>query len=79
MHPSRSGLGLSIVSAVGDAHAGSVTYDTSPATGTTVRVVLPAHGHALVGSRQRSAPEEVVPARSGLLRPVGSDEYVRQR
>jgi two-component system OmpR family sensor kinase len=45
-----TGLGLSIVTAVVHAHRGSVRLDTSPTTGTTVTVVIPAHGHALIGT-----------------------------
>jgi two-component system OmpR family sensor kinase len=44
-----TGLGLPIVSAVVNAHGGYVNLDTSPTTGTTVRLTIPAHGHAPVG------------------------------
>jgi two-component system OmpR family sensor kinase len=46
-----TGLGLSIVAAVVKAHGGSVTLDTSPRTGTTVTVVIPAHGPVSAGPR----------------------------
>jgi two-component system OmpR family sensor kinase len=49
-----TGLGLSIVSAVVNAHGGSVTLDTSPRTGTTIRVVIPAHRPAAAGGAFRS-------------------------
>jgi two-component system OmpR family sensor kinase len=39
-----AGLGMSIVQAVVQAHHGSVTLDTAPGRGVTVRVVLPAGG-----------------------------------
>ena len=37
-----AGLGLAIVRAVGDAHAGTTTIGTSPLGGAEIRVVLPA-------------------------------------
>ena len=38
-----SGLGLSIVRAIVEAHGGSVSLDTAPGRGTTVRIELPLH------------------------------------
>jgi two-component system OmpR family sensor kinase len=40
-HRGGSGLGLAIVRAIVDAHDGTVTLDTAPGRGTTVRVELP--------------------------------------
>ncbi len=48
-HHGGSGLGLSIVRAIVDAHGGTVTLDTALGRGTTVRVELPAE-RALVHS-----------------------------
>ena len=43
-HRGGSGLGLSIVDAVIAAHGGTVTVESAPGAGTTVRLVLTAAG-----------------------------------
>jgi two-component system OmpR family sensor kinase len=43
---SGSGLGLAIVRSVVQAHGGVVRLQTAPGAGTTVQIVLPAHGQA---------------------------------
>jgi two-component system OmpR family sensor kinase len=48
-----SGLGLSIVAAVAEAHGGSAEVDSTPGEGATFRVVLPLAGH---GGREEAAP-----------------------
>ena len=57
-----TGLGLSIVAAVAHAYGGSVSLDTTPQSGTTVRVVIPAHTEALVG-RDAAAASPSPPVR----------------
>ncbi|HEY5833495.1 sensor histidine kinase [Streptomyces sp.] len=61
-----AGLGMSIVQAVVQAHHGTVTLDTSPGTGLTVRVRLPAaKAAAAVVEAAPSAPGVPVASRSG--------------
>ena len=51
------GLGLSIVSAIVAAHAGSVAIEDTPGGGTTFRVLLPALTDAPVPPRPDGPPE----------------------
>ena len=53
-HQGGSGLGLSIVQAVIEAHRGGVSIESAPETGTTVRLQLPLSGAGL--------PEDSAPA-----------------
>jgi signal transduction histidine kinase len=55
-----TGLGLSIVAAVVNAHGGAVTLDTSPTSGTTVRVVIPVR-------RSETPARDAGPERSGMI------------
>jgi signal transduction histidine kinase len=42
--PQGSGLGLSIVRKIVDAHDGSIDLETAPGRGTVIRVTLPVRG-----------------------------------
>ena len=69
-----SGLGLSLVKEIVDAHGGAVAVSSNPDKGTTVTVILPAHGPG----EPVSGPAEVAesrrrPAGSGRLQPAGPD------
>lgn len=50
-----SGLGMSIVDAVVDAHGGRIEIDSQPGRGTSVRIVLPAAAPTPAGNGQRTA------------------------
>jgi two-component system OmpR family sensor kinase len=65
---SGSGLGLSIVRAVVEAHQGIIELDTTPEQGTHVRVLLPAASpegadNDYPGDKDRTAVARVLPAR----------------
>jgi two-component system OmpR family sensor kinase len=51
---SGSGLGLAIVRSVVQAHGGKVHLQTAPGAGTTVQIVLPAHGRAPASNPQET-------------------------
>jgi two-component system OmpR family sensor kinase len=51
-----AGLGLSIVSAIAQAHGGSVALEPTPEGGATFRVAIPASGPARAGGARASAP-----------------------
>ena len=52
---SGSGLGLAIVRSVVQAHGGKVHLQTAPGAGTTVQIVLPAHGRARASNPQETS------------------------
>ncbi len=68
-HIPGTGLGLTIVKAIVDAHDAMISIDSEPGRGTTFRVELPAGagpGDAGVrGSRARRAPAPASPAKAG--------------
>ena len=52
---SGSGLGLAIVRSVVQAHGGKVHLQTAPGAGTTVQIVLPAHGRKPASNPQETS------------------------
>ena len=74
-----SGLGLSIVSAIAEAHGGRVEVETQPGRGATFRVVLPRSGPAGPGPEAPAAhpaasapgpPRAVVEGRAAPAEPA---------
>ena len=59
-----SGLGLSIVAAIAEAHGGAATVDSSPGTGTTFRVTVPLYDDD--GSQPPLSPAPAPPQGPGL-------------
>jgi two-component system OmpR family sensor kinase len=59
-----SGLGLSIVASLVQAHGGRIELDTAPGRGALFRVVLPVDGPATQRGPGRSASEAPVPSGS---------------
>ncbi len=58
-----SGLGLSIVAAVAEAHGGAATVESVPGTGATFRVTVPLHD----GDGSQPPPVVPKPPRDGVI------------